>query len=57
MSNELDDLRDRLRNVILGTCNTVGCKDCDLKWDDSCSAVELDSKINELVIEKIKDAK
>ena len=57
MSSELDDLRDRLKSVILSTCNTIGCKDCDLKWTESCSALELDSKIRELEIKKIKDAK
>ena len=50
---ELNDLNDRLREVILGTCNTVGCKDCDLKWGDSwenqsCSSVELQNKIYDL---------
>lgn len=43
--NHLDDLRQRLKNVILETCNKIGCRDCDLKWDDGCSATELQNKI------------
>ena len=46
--SELDNLRDRLRNVIVGTCNTIGCKDCDLKWDKGCSASELQEQVMEL---------
>jgi len=45
--NTLDMLHERLRSVIVGTCNTVGCKDCDLKWPESCSALELQNRIFE----------
>ena len=45
MESELKDLTDRLRNVIQNTCNTIGCKDCDLKWDGGCSATELEGEI------------
>lgn len=44
MSN-LEDLHFRLKNIIINTCNKIGCKDCDLKWDNSCSATELQNKI------------
>ena len=47
---ELKDLRDRLRNVIVGTCNEVGCKGCDLKWDGGCSASELEGRIMDIEI-------
>lgn len=46
-SNHLLELRDRLRNVITNTCNSIGCKNCDLKWDGECSATELQNKIND----------
>ena len=44
----MEDLQERLRNVILNTCNVVGCKDCGLKWDDGCSATELQNNIDSL---------
>ena len=40
-----DELIDRLRDVIVNTCNTIGCGKCDLKWDRGCSAIELQNKI------------
>lgn len=46
----LEDIRDRLRNVILNTCNKIGCDNCDLKWDDGCSATELQGKELELMM-------
>jgi hypothetical protein len=48
-NQELNDLRERWRIVITQTCNVIGCKDCDLKWDGSCSSNELQKKI--IVIE------
>ncbi|UNY40499.1 hypothetical protein KLEP7_gp99 [Pseudaeromonas phage vB_PpeM_ KLEP7] len=30
MENNKEELRQRLRNIILYTCNKVGCKNCDL---------------------------
>ena len=41
----IEDLHNRQRDIILNTCNKIGCKDCDLKWEDSCSANELQNKI------------
>ena len=32
MNNELEDLRQRMKDLIIGTCNTVGCKDCPYKF-------------------------
>ena len=39
------ELEDRLREVIVGTCNTIGCKNCGLKWEGGCSATDLQQKI------------
>ena len=55
MSNqELDNLRERLKDVIINTCNTVGCKDCDLKWGDECSATDLQNKIMKIEFSDLK---
>ncbi len=52
--SRLDELQVRLKNVIVGTCNSVGCKDCDLKWHDGdeqkCSATELQGEIMDIEI-------
>lgn len=50
-NNELDDLIIRLKNVIVGTCNTIGCKNCNLKWDGGCSATELEAQIINIEME------
>lgn len=47
-SIELTELRNRSRNIILNTCNKIGCKDCDLKWEGGCSSSELESKIMDI---------
>ena len=54
--SELNDLRERLKNVIVGTCNTVGWKDCDLKWNDeknTCSASELGDRIMDIEFKEL----
>lgn len=48
----MEELQERLRNVILNTCNKIGCKDCGLKWDDGCSAIELRNNIDSLEFDK-----
>lgn len=48
MSDQRKDLESRLRSVILGTCNTIGCKNCDLKWDGGCSATELQNELHDI---------
>ncbi|AEG42302.1 hypothetical protein BdPhPhi1402_gp05 [Bdellovibrio phage phi1402] len=56
MSQEqLKDLEGRLRAVILGTCNTIGCKNCDLKWPGGCSAADLENKILDIEFQEEKD--
>lgn len=56
--NDLENLHNRLKSIILNTCNEIGCKDCDLKWDGGCSASELQNKILEKekteILEEIK---
>ena len=42
-----DELRIRLRDVITNACNTIGCRDCDLKWEGGCSATDLEDRIYE----------
>lgn len=50
--SSLDDLRARLGNVILETCNKIGCSRCDLKWEDDvgpgCAAIDLQDQIADL---------
>ncbi|TNZ90924.1 hypothetical protein CGK40_20090 [Vibrio parahaemolyticus] len=54
MSNSYkEDLQIRLKSVITGTCNTVGCDNCDLKWDGGCSATDLQAKIYEIDIQEM----
>lgn len=43
METELEDVRARLKTLIVGTCNTVGCDNCPFKWEkdsdgNSCSS-------------------
>ena len=45
------EMHERLKNIIQNNCNTIGCKNCDLKFssdsNSECSATELSSKIME----------
>lgn len=50
--SEIELLQNRLRDVIKTRCHSVGCKGCDLKWDDGCSATELDGQIMDLEMDK-----
>ena len=52
--NELDNLKEslraRLKNVIVNTCNKIGCDNCSLKFNldaksGECSATDLERKI------------
>lgn len=56
--SDIEALKDRLKNVIVGTCNTVGCDGCDLKWqeggDNKCSATELENNIWDIEMEQLK---
>lgn len=42
-----DELKIRLRDVIVNTCNKIGCKNCGLKWDDGCAATDLQNRLDE----------
>lgn len=54
MSNQYkEELQARLKNVITGTCNTVGCDNCDLKWDSGCSASDLQEKLMDIDIQEM----
>lgn len=46
-------LEDRLRSVIHNTCNTIGCKDCGLKHNDGCAALDLQDKIIDIELSEI----
>lgn len=52
--SELTELHERLTSVIIGTCNTIGCKDCDLKWDDGCSASDLGDRISDIEFKELE---
>lgn len=42
------ELHKRLKNIILNTCNKIGCKNCDLKWDDKrCQAMDVQDQLFE----------
>jgi hypothetical protein len=56
--DRLSELNDRLRAVIIGTCNTIGCEGCDLKWSENgkekCSATELQGQIMDIEFAEVK---
>lgn len=58
MKNNIEDLNERLSRIITGTCNCIGCEDCDLKWYENakemCSAIELQNKILDLEFKDLK---
>lgn len=51
----LGELHERLRVVITGTCNQIGCDNCGLKWEGGCSATELEEKILDIEMGAIND--
>ncbi len=53
MNAQKEDLTSRLDNVIRGTCNTVGCDSCGLKWDGGCSATDLQNQLYEIEIQEM----
>lgn len=54
--NEINDLESRLKNIIINTCNKIGCDNCGLSWKENgnvkCSATELESKIFDIKFRK-----
>lgn len=50
MTEHTKDLERRLRDVIVNTCNKIGCDNCGLKWDGGCSATDLQNKLDEAIM-------
>lgn len=48
--SELERVEDNFKSLILNTCNSVGCKDCGLKYldGDRCESDILQDRIYEL---------
>ena len=46
--SELEELRETSRNLIINTCNIIGCKDCAYKWEGGCSSTEIEARIMEI---------
>ena len=49
--SEIEDLRSRLKNIIMNTCNKIGCENCGLKFNSDngsgeCSATDLHERIH-----------
>lgn len=43
MPSELESIRARMKDLIIGTCNVIGCDNCPSKWEkdsdgNSCSS-------------------
>ena len=53
--SDVKELEQRLKNIIHTKCNTVGCKNCDLSWENGCSATELQNKIQEVEEDKTNE--
>lgn len=53
--SEKEELQARLKCVIIGTCNQIGCKDCGLKFNGGCAATELDSRIMDIELMEIDE--
>lgn len=47
--SEKENLENRLRDIIINTCNKIGCGNCGLEWTENgrseCSATDLQGKI------------
>ena len=60
--SELKELEDRLRTIIQTKCNTLGCKECDLKnyvyrnvdTGSDCAATDLQNKITDIEMNEVK---
>lgn len=59
MKSEIENLRSRLKSLIVGTCNKLGCARCDLRYDNNktggdCSATDLQGKIDSIEFREVK---
>lgn len=56
-SEHLKDLLARQKDLILNTCNKVGCGNCGLEWEENgekkCSSGELETEIWTLEMEDV----
>lgn len=56
--SRLEDLRKRQKDLILGTCNKLGCGNCGLEWEEGsvkkCSSGELESEIYEIEMQEFR---
>ena len=48
MQERLDELNNRFRILITGTCNVVGCGKCGLEFDGGCASTILQDEIMEV---------
>ena len=52
MIEEIQNLENRLKDLIINTCNKIGCDKCGLSWKEDnkekCSATELEGRIHKL---------
>lgn len=52
VTSELEQLRQRQKDLIINTCNKSGCGNCGLEWEEGgekkCSSTELESRIMDL---------
>ena len=58
----INELQERLKDLILNTCNIVGCDECGLQFDspyssgsNECSATDLQDRIADLQESKEDD--
>lgn len=49
--NRLEDLRIRMKDLILNTCNTIGCLNCPYKYTTGCASDDLQDEIIRLELE------
>jgi hypothetical protein len=56
--NEIDDLNERMKDIISNYCNKLGCGNCGLEWEENgksvCSATELQGKILDIEMAEFK---
>lgn len=53
---EIQRLENKLRNVILGTCNVIGCRNCPLEKDvdGDCEATFLQNAITRIELAELQ---
>lgn len=55
----IEELRQRQKSLIIGTCNKLGCGNCGLEWEEDgekkCSSGELEKEICDLQMQQWQD--